>query len=63
MKKMVILVGCIVALSGITMAEAPSSIEEKVEKKIETTDRAWWCDPLMHFIGICKSSEKLPTDY
>ena len=64
MKKMIILVGCIVMLSGVTVAETPSSIEVKVDKKIETTtDRAWWCDPLMRAIGWCRSSEKLPTDY
>jgi len=64
MKKMIILVGCIVMLSGVTVAETTLSIEAKVDKKIETTtDRARWCDPLMQFLGMCKSSKKLPTDY
>jgi len=54
------LLGCIVALSGIVGAVTLSSSGVKSGDKTTT---GWYCDPLMRLIGWCKSSEKLPTDY
>jgi hypothetical protein len=59
MKKMIMLLGCIVALSGIVGAETTVKMDDGVK-----TERGWgFCDPLMQIMQMCKSSEKLPTGY
>jgi hypothetical protein len=58
MKKIMILAGLVMALSGMAGAEAPSG----VVKTGEMTSTGY-CDPLVRALGGCRSVEQLPTNY